>query len=109
MIRKLSTYLLLILSPLGLAAQYISEVLEYVPAPGQFIQLGVPESGRFFLRRPFSVFGCTKDTLDLLIVEAGEGTKITVKDGKIVEMPSLKNNGTYSSFRIIEVDYFETD
>jgi len=36
-IRKLSTYLILILSQLGLAAQYISEVVEYIPAPGQFI------------------------------------------------------------------------
>lgn len=35
--RKLSTYVLLILSPLGLTAQYISEVREYLPAPGQFI------------------------------------------------------------------------
>jgi hypothetical protein len=35
--RKLSIYLIFLLSPLGLAAQYISEVIEYVPAPGQFI------------------------------------------------------------------------
>jgi dihydroorotate dehydrogenase electron transfer subunit len=46
------------------------------PTPGQFIQMGVPEAGRFFLRRPFSVFDCDDSTLDLLIVEAGEGTGV---------------------------------
>lgn len=45
------------------------------PSAGQFIQFGVPESGRFFLRRPFSVFDCSGDTVDLLIVEVGEGTR----------------------------------
>jgi len=36
-LRKLLTYAFLILSPLGAGAQYISQVLDYVPAPGQFI------------------------------------------------------------------------
>jgi dihydroorotate dehydrogenase electron transfer subunit len=45
------------------------------PEAGQFIQLAVPDSGRFFLRRPFSVFACGEDTVDLLIVEVGEGTR----------------------------------
>ncbi len=46
------------------------------PAAGQFIQLGVPEAGRFFLRRPFSIFDCDEKTLDLLIVEVGAGTEV---------------------------------
>jgi dihydroorotate dehydrogenase electron transfer subunit len=46
------------------------------PSAGQFIQFGVPESGRFFLRRPFSVFDCSGKTVDLLIVEVGEGTRV---------------------------------
>ena len=46
------------------------------PAAGQFIQVGVPEAGRFFLRRPFSVFDCNEKTLDLLIVEVGAGTRV---------------------------------
>jgi dihydroorotate dehydrogenase electron transfer subunit len=45
------------------------------PSSGQFIQLGVPEAGRFFLRRPFSIFDCDERTLDLLIVEVGAGTQ----------------------------------
>ena len=45
------------------------------PAAGQFLQLGVPDGGRFFLRRPFSVFDCDDRTLDLLIVEVGPGTR----------------------------------
>jgi dihydroorotate dehydrogenase electron transfer subunit len=44
------------------------------PSAGQFIHMGVPESGRFFLRRPFSVFDCDERTVDLLIVEVGPGT-----------------------------------
>jgi dihydroorotate dehydrogenase electron transfer subunit len=45
------------------------------PAAGQFVQVAVPGDGRFFLRRPFSVFDCTDDTMDLLIVEVGAGTR----------------------------------
>jgi len=45
------------------------------PSPGQFIHLAVPGAGRFFLRRPFSVFDCDDRTLDLLIVELGAGTQ----------------------------------
>ena len=50
-----------------------------------------------------------KSTAEDGIYTSEDGTKITVKDGKIAEMPSFKNKGTYSSFRIIEVEYFETD
>lgn len=45
------------------------------PSAGQFIHLGVPDGGRFFLRRPFSVFDCDDRTIDLLIVEVGPGTQ----------------------------------
>jgi len=44
------------------------------PRPGQFLHVAVPESGRFFLRRPFSIHDCG-DTIDLLVVEVGEGTR----------------------------------
>jgi len=48
-----------------------------MPAPGagQFLQVAVPHDGRFFLRRPFSVFDYSDDTIDLLIVEVGAGTR----------------------------------
>lgn len=46
-----------------------------VPAAGSFVQVAVPEAGRFFLRRPFSIHDCDDQTLDLLIVEVGDGTK----------------------------------
>jgi len=45
------------------------------PSAGQFIHVGVPDGGRFFLRRPFSVFDCDDRALDLLIVEVGAGTQ----------------------------------
>lgn len=45
------------------------------PAPGQFVHLAVPDTGRFFLRRPFSIFDCTKESLDFLILEVGAGTQ----------------------------------
>ena len=37
MLRKLIIYAFLVLTPLGARAQYISQVVEYLPAPGQFI------------------------------------------------------------------------
>jgi dihydroorotate dehydrogenase electron transfer subunit len=45
------------------------------PSAGQFIHVGVPDGGRFFLRRPFSVFDCDEGLIDLLIVEVGPGTQ----------------------------------
>jgi dihydroorotate dehydrogenase electron transfer subunit len=45
------------------------------PEAGHFVHVAVPESGRFFLRRPFSIFDCDGDTVDLLIVELGPGTQ----------------------------------
>jgi dihydroorotate dehydrogenase electron transfer subunit len=45
------------------------------PEAGHFIHVAVPESGRFFLRRPFSIFDCTTERIDLLIVELGPGTQ----------------------------------
>lgn len=45
------------------------------PVAGQFVQVGVPQGGRFFLRRPFSVFDCNNDVMELLIVEVGAGTR----------------------------------
>ncbi|MFQ5512203.1 MAG: dihydroorotate dehydrogenase electron transfer subunit [Candidatus Krumholzibacteriia bacterium] len=47
-----------------------------VPGPGSFIHVMVPAGGRFFLRRPFSVLDCNDDTISLIIVEKGEGTRV---------------------------------
>jgi len=39
-----------------------------------------------------------------------DGTKITVEHGIISDIPSkFKSKGVYSTFRIIEVEYFETN
>jgi dihydroorotate dehydrogenase electron transfer subunit len=45
------------------------------PVAGQFVHVAVPEGGRFFLRRPFSIFDCDDRNIDLLIVELGPGTQ----------------------------------
>ena len=49
------------------------------PLAGQFVHVMVPSPGatageRFFLRRPFSIHDCTRDFLDLVIVEVGAGS-----------------------------------
>ena len=49
------------------------------PLAGQFVHVLVPgtdASGRFFLRRPFSIHDCTDESLDLVIVEVGAGTRM---------------------------------
>ncbi len=48
------------------------------PAAGQFVHVAVPPvdgDGRFFLRRPFSLHDCTRDSLELVIVEVGPGSQ----------------------------------
>ncbi len=48
------------------------------PAAGQFVHVAVPSiesEGRFFLRRPFSIHDCTREFIDLVIVEVGPGSK----------------------------------
>ena len=37
------------------------------------------------------------------------GTKIRVENGTIVDIPSADSKGTYSTIRIIEVEYSETN
>lgn len=44
--------------------------------PGNFIHVAVPDRHRFFLRRPFSIFDCSREKLSLLILERGEGTRL---------------------------------
>jgi dihydroorotate dehydrogenase electron transfer subunit len=47
------------------------------PAAGQFLHVAVPPTaadGRFFLRRPFSIHDCTRESIDLVIVEVGPGS-----------------------------------
>jgi dihydroorotate dehydrogenase electron transfer subunit len=62
-----SRYYLLVLSrPVGLQQ----------PGPGTFIHALVPDGGRFFLRRPFSVLDCDDETISLVVVEKGRGTQI---------------------------------
>ena len=49
MFRRILIFALGLLTVCGAEAQYISEVLEYTPAPGQFINSapwGVPQSAR---------------------------------------------------------------
>jgi len=51
------------------------------PRAGQFVHVSVPSppstgaGERFFLRRPFSIHDCTRDFLDLVIVEVGPGSQ----------------------------------
>lgn len=45
------------------------------PGPGSFIHLTVPGEGRFYLRRPFSVLDCDEETISLIVVEKGAGTR----------------------------------
>jgi len=47
------------------------------PTAGQFVHVAVPalDAGeRFFLRRPFSIHDCTRDAIELVVVEVGAGT-----------------------------------
>jgi dihydroorotate dehydrogenase electron transfer subunit len=46
------------------------------PTAGQFVHVAVPAlDDRFFLRRPFSIHDCTRDAIDLVIVEVGPGSQ----------------------------------
>jgi dihydroorotate dehydrogenase electron transfer subunit len=46
------------------------------PTAGQFVHLAVPAfDDRFFLRRPFSIHDCTREFIDLVIVEVGPGSQ----------------------------------
>lgn len=61
-------YLLRLARPAGLVE----------PLAGQFVHVSVPsvDAGeRFFLRRPFSIHACTREFLDLVIVEVGPGSQ----------------------------------
>lgn len=47
----------------------------FEPVAGQFVHVAVPaQDERFYLRRPFSIHDCTRDYLDLVIVEVGPGS-----------------------------------
>jgi hypothetical protein len=89
----------------------ISSLIFFQPVLGEELsgQEEVEMKGKIFGDQLMVFESGRKSTAEDGIYTTEDGTKITVKDGKIVEMPSLKNKGTYSSFRIIEVDYFETD
>ena len=41
------------------------------PGPGTFVHLLVPDGGRFYLRRPFSVLDCDGDTILLRVDQTG--------------------------------------
>ncbi len=43
-----------------------------IPQPGQFIHIKIPP---FFLRRPFSIAGCTRDKISILFKIVGDGSK----------------------------------
>jgi dihydroorotate dehydrogenase electron transfer subunit len=55
--------------------------------PGNFVHVRVPGRERFFLRRPFSIFDCTGDTISLLVLERGAGTSLmrTTPEGARME------------------------
>jgi dihydroorotate dehydrogenase electron transfer subunit len=57
------------------------------PGPGMFIHVLVPDGGRFFLRRPFSVLDCDNDRISLIIVEKGRGTQImrALPEGEVLD------------------------
>jgi len=59
-------YLLVLSRPRGLQQ----------PGAGTFIHMLVPDGGRFFLRRPFSILDCDDETMSLIVVEKGRGTQI---------------------------------
>lgn len=65
------------------------------PEAGHFVHVAVPEAGRFFLRRPFSIFDCTDDVIDLLIVEVGAGTRALrrLEPGDTVDFYGPVGNG----------------
>lgn len=46
------------------------------PGPGTFVHVLVPDGGRFFLRRPFSIMDTDDKTMSLIVVEKGEGTRV---------------------------------
>ena len=51
------------------------------PLAGQFVHVAVPSHNasageRFFLRRPFSIHDCTREYIDLVIVEVGPGSQV---------------------------------
>jgi dihydroorotate dehydrogenase electron transfer subunit len=48
----------------------------FEPTAGQFLHVCVPvQERRFFLRRPFSIHDCTRDAIELVIVEVGPGSQ----------------------------------
>lgn len=49
---------------------------DFEAGPGTFVHLLVPEAKRFFLRRPFSLMYCDEDTMGLIVVEKGAGTRL---------------------------------
>jgi len=58
------------------------------PSPGTFIHLLVPDEGRFFLRRPFSIMDADDSSLSLMVVEKGQGTQImrTLNPGVVMDL-----------------------
>ena len=70
-----------VINKIELSARYYLVVLKRPegfpdPGAGTFIHLLLPDQGRFFLRRPFSILDCDEKTLSLLIVEKGTGTQL---------------------------------
>ncbi|HEU4929341.1 MAG TPA: FAD-binding oxidoreductase, partial [Candidatus Krumholzibacteria bacterium] len=69
-----------VLANIRLSARYfllrLSRPREFPePLAGQFVHVAVPSlDERFYLRRPFSIHDCTRDSLDLVIVEVGPGS-----------------------------------
>ncbi len=53
------------------------------PTAGQFVHVAVPSNDdRFYLRRPFSIHDCTREFIDLVIVEVGPGSQALRRTNK---------------------------
>lgn len=64
--------------------------------PGQFVEVQPDPAGKFFLRRPISIFGCDgKETFSLLVHRVGQGTEYMMSwsEGTEVDVLGPLGNG----------------
>jgi dihydroorotate dehydrogenase electron transfer subunit len=64
----------ILVSPDSHVVVFSSASIGKTAQPGQFVEVGC-DPGRFVLKRPFSVFEATNETLSLYIKRVGEGTR----------------------------------
>lgn len=63
--------------------------------PGQFVMVSCSKGTDLFLRRPISIHNCQDDTLSLMFVAVGEGTRrlATLEEGDEVDLMGPLGNG----------------